>query len=254
MIKNLIFMGQIFLPLSMVAIVLFVVLRIVNKKNGRKSSVPIVIAITGGVLFASALTLFVLSYHMGKKNFRSFDLTELKRQEFIIQTIEFKKFLMNGTEGEGGKHTDEMQVYHISGRAEVSFTDIENLAFDEEASDINAKIMRFKYDNPKRQIPFAINVIIEEKDINQVTRFESEKINIFGLYKKDLVKPDMTQGQIVEVCKEELKKEFERQIIDATKTSKLEESDIYQTFIEQLTQVVTELSDWESVEIKFVNK
>ena len=197
-----------------------------------------------------------VSYYINKKNFRSFDLSELKRQELIIQTIDFKKFLIQATDVDNSatasKYTDELQVYLVSGHANIAFTDIENLKADEEASDISKKIWRLNYNNPKKTIPFSIDVIINENDIYKVASFESEPVNILGL-KKDLIKPEMSQAEKIEVVKEELKKEFEKQIIDCSDPEKLGESDLYQTFIYRLKEIITGMSDWENIEIKFEN-
>lgn len=199
-----------------------------------------------------------IRYHIEKKNFHSFNLEELKKQELVIQTIEFKKFFVHGTEmkGESSKYTDELQVYHVSGHADISFTDIDHIKINEVDSDINDKILRLNYQNDKRTSPFTVNIIINENDVNKVQSFESMPLTgeVFGFaLSKDLIKPEYSQAQIVEKIKEELKKEFERQITDSVKARNLDESDLYQTFLKRLTEIIKRVSDWESVEVKFTN-
>ena len=231
-----------------VAVVLGIVLK--DYLNSIKFWLGLIVAFI--VLFGIILSV---SYYINK-NFRSFDLSELKRQELIIQTIDFKKFLIQATDVDNSatasKYTDELQVYLVSGHANIAFTDIENLKADEEASDISKKIWRLNYNNPKKTIPFSIDVIINENDIYKVASFESEPVNILGL-KKDLIKPEMSQAEKIEVVKEELKKEFEKQIIDCSNPKKLEESDLYQTFIYRLKEIITGMSDYKDIKIKFEN-
>lgn len=205
------------------------------------------------VFLIVALSAFLcIRYYLEKKNFKSFDLEELKKQELIIQSIEFKKFIIYGTEGSGTSLTDELQVYFVSGRADISFTDIDKLKINEEKSDIAAKILRLDYENKSN--PFAVNIVINENDIYQVTRFESTPIKVSvgsSSFQKDLIKPDMSQAEIVEKNKKILKSEFERQIIDSTNPKNLAESDLYQTFLARLTEIISSVSDWENVEIQF---
>lgn len=205
-----------------------------------------------GILVAIMLIVtgyYCISYYLKKKNFQSFNLEELKKQELIIQRIDFKKFLISGTE-EAGKYTDELQVYLISGYATVSFTDIENLQINETDSDYDNKILRLNYSKKDKNVPFKIDIVISENDIYKVAQFESKEINILG-FKTDLIKPDMTQAEKVEAAKSDLKREFEKQIIDTTSVKKLEESDIYQTFLTRMTEIVSEMSDWRDVQIDF---
>lgn len=205
-------------------------------------------------LFGGAIGYNCIRYGLEKNKFHSFDLAELKRQELILQTIEFKKFIVQGTKiaAESSKYTDEVGVYFVSGHADISFTDIENLKINEEKSDIGTKVLRLDYNNPAKKIPFSISVVINENDIYKVANMESEPIEVFG-FRKDLITPEMSQSEIVENVKEELQKEFERQIFDGVKARKLEDSDIYQTFLMRLTEIVTGLSGWKSVEVNFMN-
>ena len=201
----------------------------------------------------------LIKYKRQKDNFIQFNLAELKRHELIIQTIDFKKFIVQGTDPDKAKgiekaltkYTDELQVYLISGHADICFTDIENLSINEEDSDYNSKTLRLKYKYPdKRNIPFDIDIVVNENDIKHVQTFESKEVNVLGLAKIDLIKPESTTEEKVQTVKAELKKEFERQIIGDGRN--LEELDIYQTFLERITEIIAGLSSWENVEIEFV--
>ena len=68
-----------------------------------------------------------------------------------------------------------------------------------------------------------------------------------------MIKPKMTQSEKVEVSKKYLKEEFEKQIIDTSSKKKLNESDLYQIFLTQLTEFITSMSDWKTVEVNFTN-
>ena len=220
---------------------------------------PIIIGIVACFIFIIfPLIFYPIKYWWQKRNFQSFNLEELKRQELIIQTIDFKKFIVQGTDPDKAnglekaliKYTDELQVYLISGHADVCFTDIENLTIDEDGSDYSNKTLRLKYKYPdKRRIPFDIDIIVDENDIKHVQTFESKEVNVLGLAKIDLIKPESTTEEKVQSVKSELKNEFERQIIGEGK--KLEELDIYQTFAKRLEEIISGLSDWEKVEIVF---
>lgn len=193
----------------------------------------------------------VLVYKHKMDTFKSFDLDALRRQDFIVQTIEFKKFIVQGTDVSSqsalGAYTDEVQVYHISGTAEIFFTDMESLSMNETDSDYAKKILRLNYDKKSSGAPFAVNIVVSEQNIQKVAHFESKEFSLFSI-KKDLIKPDMTQSQIVAAVKAELSSEFYEQIVGTnTPTEKLE---IYQTFLRQLSQSIQALSDWESVEIQ----
>ncbi len=211
------------------------------------------------VLIVTFITICCIRYYLQKKNFHSFNLEDLKKQELIIQSIEFKKFIVHGTEmdAESTAHTDELQVFHVSGRADISFVDIDKLKINEDDSDIAEKILRLDYVNDKKKNPFEVNILISEKDVNKVASFESEPVKVqvgsFAL-QKDLIKPDMTQAEIVQNVSSNLKEEFERQITDGVDPKHLAESDLYQTFLKRLTEIISSLSDWESVEIRFLKK
>lgn len=239
---------MIFWVIAIIVIPIMIVLLVKGKING------LACAITATVLIGVAIGYNCINYYFEKQKFHSFDLAELKRQELIFQTIEFKKFIVQGTKitTESSKYTDEVGVYFVSGHADISFTDIENLATNDEKSDIGTKTLRLDYNNPSRKIPFSISVVINENDIYKVASMESEPIDILG-FQKGLITSEMSQSEIVENVKEELKKEFERQIFDGVKAKKLEDSDIYQTFLMRLTEIVIGLSDWESVEVNFMN-
>ena len=208
---------------------------------------------------AHSNNIYMKMSYIAKSKFHSFDLEELKKQELIIQSIEFKKFLIHGTEmyTESYSLNDELQVYHISGKAEISFADIDKLKINEEKSDFEKKILRLDYESNRKTNPFLVNVLINENDVYQVTRFESTpiKVQVGGFsFQKDLIKPDMSQREIVENIRIELKKEFEKQVTDSIKPKKLTESELYQTLLTRLTDIVSSMSDWKSIEISFVKE
>ncbi len=169
--------------------------------------IVLVLCVLGPTIF------YCMKYYLEKSAFHSFNLAELKRQELIIQTIEFKEFLVQGTDVDKAKglektdtkYTDELSVYMVSGHADVCFTDIKNLMMDEEKPDISTKTLRPNYKNPGRQIPFDIDVIIDEKNIYQVTSFESEPVKLLN-YKMDIIKPESTGTERVQNVKQELKR------------------------------------------------
>ncbi len=200
---------------------------------------------------AAPVSYYCIMYYLEKKNFHSFDLNELKRQELIIQRIDFKKFFVYGTSSENNA-TDELHVYHVSGHANINFKDIESLEIDTEKSDFTNKLLRLNYNNPQKAIPFDIDVVINENNIYKVQSFESDEITV-GNFKKDLIKPEMSQSQTVEVIKKELQSEFNNQIIRTIDLKKLSESDLYQTFLKRITEIITSMSDWEAVEIQFAS-
>lgn len=207
------------------------------------------------IILASIIGICCIQYWSEKNKFKSFNLEELKKQELIIQTIHFKKFIVTGTDipktTQTSKYTDEVHVYFVSGYVDISFSDIENLKIDEGASDIMTGTLRLNYVNTQKKLPFAINVKINEDDFYKVISYESEPIKL-GTYKKDLIKPEMSQSEKIGLVRAELEKEFEEQILNDTNPKKLNESDLYQLFIKQLTEIITGLSSWKSVEINFV--
>ncbi len=236
--------GLIFTIMGIISVKTFI------KKNKVIYYVGIVI-----IILSSIIGICCLQYWSEKNKFKSFNLDELKKQELIIQTIHFKKFIVTGTDipktTETSKYTDEVHVYFVSGHADISFTDIDNLKIDEVASDIMTGTLRLNYINPKNKLPFSIDVKINEDDFYKVTSYESEPIKI-GTYKKDLIKPEISQSEKITLVKAELEKEFEEQILNDTNPKKLNESDLYQVFIKRLTEIITGLSSWKSVEINFV--
>ena len=125
----------------------------------------------------------VLVYKHKMDTFKSFDLDALRRQDFIVQTIEFKKFIVQGTDVSSqsalGAYTDEVQVYHISGTAEIFFTDMESLSMNETDSDYAKKILRLDYDKKSSGAPFAVNIVVSEKNIQKVAHFESKEFSLF---------------------------------------------------------------------------
>lgn len=244
--------------LALIAIIVIIILII--KIRDAIETLPIKIGIVACIIFiVLPLIVYPLRYWLEKRNFQSFSLEELKRHELIIQTIDFKKFIVQGTDPDKAKgiekaltkYTDELQVYLISGHADICFTDIENLSINEEDSDYKSKTLRLKYKYPdKRNIPFDIDIVVNENDIKHVQTFESKEVNVLGLAKIDLIKPESSTEEKVQTVKAELGKEFERQIIGDGR--KLEELDIYQTFLERITEIIAGLSSWENVEIEFV--
>lgn len=185
--------------------------------------------------------------------FKSFNLSELLREELIIQTINFNKFVVFGTEENAGsilddlffKYEDELKVYHIEGRAEVIFREINKLRAVEEDFDYEKGICAFSYDSPDYKNAFTVKVYIE--NIEVVQDFESEQF--LGL---DLKRPDQTQSQIIEKTKEKLEKEFVNQITKGITKKNIANSDVYKTFILSLEKMV-EPFGWQSVRVAFEN-
>ncbi len=226
-----------------------------EKKLGLKSKIFLFTIFGLIIAFAVFLALNTFLYLIQKNSFRSFDLDLLKSQGLVIQTIEFKKFIVHGTgKNTGGRvpsaYTDELEVFHVSGTAEIAFEGMEKLSINEDDSDYEHKILRLKYSSSEEKTPFSVNVRIQEKDIQKVASFESKKIDFMGL-KKDLIKPDMSQAQIVEAVKKELQKEFYEQILGKGENPNLSELEVYQSFLARLTEIVRSTSDWQSVEVDF---
>ncbi len=174
-----------------------------------------------------------------EKQYKSFDLSELMRDEFIIQTIDFNKFIVYGTEENGGtilddlffKYKDELKVYHINGRAEVIFNEINKLKTVEEDFDYEKGICRFAYDSPDYKNAFAVKVYIESIEV--VQDFESEKF--IGI---DLKKPDITEATIIEENRVKLEKDFKDQLTKGINKKNVTNSDVYESFILALEKMV----------------
>ena len=131
MISGILFITKILPIISFVVIAIIVFICCRKFKN----YFPIIL---GGVLvFLIVLLIIIPAWRKWKieQDFKSFDLSELMRDEFIIQTIDFNKFIVYGTEENGGtilddlffKYKDELKVYHIEGRTEVIFNEIDKL-------------------------------------------------------------------------------------------------------------------------------
>lgn len=233
--------------LSLCLLIILIIVAVKFFKKLCKMFIPVILLLC----IAAPVSYYCIMYYLEKKNFHSFDLNELKRQELIIQRIDFKKFFVYGTSSENNA-TDELHVYHVSGHANINFKDIESLEIDTEKSDFTNKLLRLNYNNPQKAIPFDIDVVINENNIYKVQSFESDEITV-GNFKKDLIKPEMSQSQTVEVIKKELQSEFNNQIIRTIDLKKLSESDLYQTFLKRITEIITSMSDWEAVEIQFAS-
>ena len=143
------------------------------------------------------------------------------------------------------KYEDELKVYHIEGRAEVIFREINKLRAVEEDFDYEKGICAFSYDSPDYKNAFTVKVYIE--NIEVVQDFESEQF--LGL---DLKRPDQTQSQIIEKTKEKLEKEFVNQITKGITKKNIANSDVYKTFILSLEKMV-EPFGWQSVRVAFEN-
>ena len=119
------------------------------------------------------------------------------------------------------------------------------------------KILRLDYAGGGKTNPFAANIIVSENDVNKVANFESEKLNTaigdFS-FEKDVVKPDITQAELVENTRNKLRKEFENQLTDSVDPRNLSDSDVYQAFLKRLTEIISSMSDWETVEIQFLGE
>lgn len=119
------------------------------------------------------------------------------------------------------------------------------------------KILRLDYAGDGKTNPFAANIIVSENDVNKVANFESEKLNTaigdFS-FEKDVVKPDITQAELVENTRNKLRKEFENQLTDSVDPRNLSDSDVYQAFLKRLTEIISSMSDWETVEIQFLGE
>ena len=89
--------------------------------NKKKSWRDIVFYLILGllILFIAFFAFNCIKYEIERRNFQEFKIEYLKRQEFIIQKIEFKKFLAHGTADGSNQYADELQIYHISGYANV---------------------------------------------------------------------------------------------------------------------------------------
>ena len=201
------------------------------------------------------VAIFIVIPFLRKKvienNFKSFDLSELLRDELIIQTIDFNKFIVYGTEEEQlniineflFKYNDELKVYHIQGRAEVIFREIDKLRIVEEDLDYEKGICKIAYDSPDYKNAFTVKVYIE--NIEVVQDFESEKF--IGI---DLKRPDQTQSKIIENTKNKLEEEFKNQITKGITKKNITSSDAYKSFILSLEKLVQNYG-YKTVEVAF---
>lgn len=245
--SSLIFWKFIF-PFAIVPAIILALILIFFRKNLKK-----VLPWIAPVVFLYSIYTCVILPCIQKENFKSFNLSELLREELIIQTINFNKFVVFGTEENAGsvlddlffKYEDELKVYHIEGRAEVIFREVNKLQAVEEDFDYEKGICAFSYDSPDYKNAFTVKVYIE--NIEVVQDFESEKF--LGL---DLKRPDQTQSQIIEKTKEKLEKEFVNQITKGITKNNIANSDVYKTFILGLEKMV-EPFGWQSVRVAFEN-
>lgn len=195
------------------------------------------------------------------KAFRSFDLSKLSQEEFIFQTIEFKKFVPYGTNGNFsvvGSITlnslsaivNELQIYYVSGRADIMFRhlDEKHLTMNEENSDYDKKILRLDYHpDSSGTSPFDVEVAINDKDIYQVYKKKSKEV--LGM---DFVKADKAPNEVVDDARKKLTAEFKKQLqTELADPEKLKNAELYQDFLKQFTKMVSAVSDWEQVEIDF---
>lgn len=220
--------------------------------------------IVAGVITVSVLLLawgvfWGIRHYKMMKAFQSFDLSKLSQEEFIFQTIEFKKFVPYGTNGDFSvigniklnslsEYVDELQIYYVSGRADVMFRHLDenHLVINEKDSDYDKKILRMDYKGAG-QSPFDVEVAINDKEIYQVYKKMSKKAG--GI---DFVKADKSPNEVVSDAKERLTAEFKAQLqTELAKPEELKKSELYQDFLKQFTKMVSAVSDWEQVEINF---
>ena len=211
------------------------------------------------VLLVAWGTFWGIRHYKMMESFQSFDLSKLAQEEFIFQTIEFKKFVPYGTNGDFSvigsitlnslsEFVDELQIYYVSGRADVMFRHLDenHLVMNEKDSDYDKKILRLDYKG-SGQSPFDVEVAINDKDIYQVYKKLSKKPA--GI---DLVKADKSPDEVVADAKERLTAEFKAQLqSELAKPEELKKSELYQDFLKQFTKMVSAVSDWEQVEINF---
>lgn len=251
MIGSLIFWKFIF-PFAIVPAIILALILIFLRKTLKKV-LPWIAPVVFLYCIYTCVFLPWMQKRIREENFKSFNLSELLREELIIQTINFNKFVVFGTEENAGsilddlffKYEDELKVYHIEGRAEVIFREINKLRAVEEDFDYEKGICAFSYDSPDYKNAFTVKVYIE--NIEVVQDFESEKF--LGL---DLKRPDQTQSQIIEKTKEKLEKEFVNQITKGITKKNIANSDVYKTFILSLEKMV-EPFGWQSVRVAFEN-
>lgn len=219
--------------------------------------------VAGNVIMLLAIllsVLFCVRYYKMKRAFKSFDLAKIAQEEFIFQTIEFKKFIPYGTDGESflGEYADELQIYYVSGHADVLFRQLDekHLVMNEGKSDYDRKILRLDYyPDTAGQSPFDVKVSVNEKDIYQVYKKQAKKIlgviNAVSVV-SDVAKADKSPDEVLVDAKEKLEKEFKDQLKTKVATAdELKKSELYQDFLKQFSKMVSAVSDWEQVEIDF---
>lgn len=209
----------------------------------------------GGLILVTLILVLTPSCYkkVSSKKFKPFNLTEILRDELIIQTIDFNKFIVFGTEEDFGsileeklfKYKDELKVYHVKGRAEVIFNEIDKLRVNEEDYDYENGICRFVYEQPDYKQAFNVRVYLEEMEV--VQDFESEKF--LGI---DLKKPDQTQNEVIEKIQTNLEKEFHNQIVKGINKKNIANSDVYRNFILALQKMV-EPYNYKQVQVAFYN-
>ena len=226
-----------------------------EKRKFSKKIIKYLVFFFAFLFICFVLTPAIIDYFQ-RKNFKSFDLKDLAEQELQIQQIDFKKFFVFGTENKGnpGSFFDELQVYYVSGHAIISFVDINALEISSEDSDYKNKICRIKYKADKEN-PFKVTIIIDENKTYKVVNFESRTIKLKN-FEIDLITPELTQAQIVARIKDNLQKEFEKQILPKTKNpNELEKDKLYQAFISRLEELIIEIEPkWKSVQVEFDRK
>ena len=233
------------------AIPIIIVCILLLLKKFRKNVLPWIAPVVLLVCVYICIIMPWIQKKIKENSFESFNLSELLREELIVQTIDFNKFIVYGTEENAGsilddlffKYKDELKVYHIKGRAEVIFKEIDKLRAVDEDFDYENGIYAIVYDSPDYKNAFTVKVYIE--NIEVVQDFESEKF--LGL---DLKRPDNTQTQVIEEAREKLEKEFKEQITKGITKKNITNSDAYKAFILSLEKMVNQFK-WKTVRVKF---
>ncbi|MBR4996297.1 MAG: hypothetical protein IKY84_00270 [Bacteroidaceae bacterium] len=146
----------------------------IKKTKGQRISLYTVCALTMLILMFLGAGLII--NHVEKKKMEKFNIEKyvVDNPRLVFKTISFSKYIVRGTPNGTNKHLDKLNIFHLTGEADL-YIEMNHLDLIEEETDYIQKRIVLAYNCPTKY-PVSVDITIPSGEYNLVEEIAPEPI------------------------------------------------------------------------------
>lgn len=144
----------------------------IKKTKGQRISLYTVCALT--MLVLTFLGAGLIINHFEKKKMEKFNIEKyvVDNPRLVFKTISFSKYIVRGTPNGTNSHLDKLNIFHLTGEADL-YIEMNHIDLIEEETDYIQKKLVLSYNCPTKY-PISVDVNISSGDYNEVETIDPE--------------------------------------------------------------------------------